>query len=205
MRMEEGNPQLCQQPCVSEKNTVASLARKNTSSSPPPHTPKSTHSSESSSIQSSMASSGSKSSARSSSSSQSSSCDPPTSNLDSVPQKLSSWESREETLVPPRRRSPPSPPRSLFPPPLSHQSYRRNWEDDFPLHKSHWDLQRSPYTLPPPLTLHRRLHRPIPPPPEWRYGPPPRHRRGSPYELPPLELRHRWAEDDVYYRPNRYF
>lgn len=208
VRMKEGSPQLGQQPCVSEKTTVASLARKNTSSSPPPHTPKSTHSSESSPIslnQSSRASSGSKSSVRSSSSSQNSSCDSPTSNLDSISQKPSSRESREETLVPPRRRSPPSPPRSLFPPPLSHQSYRCNWDDDFPPHKSHWDLQRSPYTLPPPLTLHRRLHRHIPPPPEWRYGPTPRHRRGSPYELPPLELRHRWAEEDVYYRPNRYF
>ena len=207
MRMNEGDPQLCQQPCVSGKFAIASLARKSMSSSPPPHIPKSTHSSESSPVplnQSSMTSSGSKSTVRSSSSPRSSSCDSPTSNLDSISLKPSSWESRQETLVPPRRRSPPSPPRSLFPPPLSHQSYRRNWDDDFPPHKSHWDLQRSPYTLP-PLTLHRRFHRPIPPPPEWRYGPAPRHRRGPPYDLPPLELRHRWPEDDIYYTPNRYF
>ena len=201
MTMNEGDPQLRQQPCVSENPVIASLARQSMSNSPPPHTSKSTHPSESSPVPLNQSSSGSKSTLRSSSSSRSSSCDSPTSNLDSISQKPSSWESRQET---PRRRSPPSPPRSLFPPSLSHQSYRRNWDDDFPPHKSHWDLQRSPYTLP-PLTLHRRFHRPIPPPPEWRYGPAPRHRRGAPYDLPPLELRHRWPEDDVYYTPNRYF
>ena len=205
MTMNEGDPQLHQHPCVSGKTPIASLVRKSMSSSPPPHTPKFTHSSESSPVllnQSSMTSSGSKSTVRSSSSPRSSSCDSPTSSLDSISLKPSSWESRQETHVP-HRRSPPSPPRSLFPPPLSHQSYRRNWDDDFPPHKSHWDLQRSPYT-PPPLTLHRRFHRPIPPPPDWRYVPP-RHRRGPPYDLPPLELRHRWPEDDIYYTPNRYF